>query len=161
MTSSYDLVIHQDQWVRQITIRRCLQYRLELLLNFRQRGIKVRHGSLIPINAREIALDEACGLLRRPTWPSTPRTDFVPTMSQHNNLNLLANCLLHNPLLVRQSLDLSDQVCPVGHTHALGDYLSCFIQYQNRRHSAHAVALRNPTAQFADRVQSDDPCRTL
>ena len=97
----YDLVIDQDQWVRQVTIRRRLQCGLELLLNLGQRGIKVLYRGLIPIDAREKALNEACGLLRRPTWPSTPCTDFVPAMPQYNDLNLLANCLLHHPLLIR------------------------------------------------------------
>ena len=101
MACSYDLIIDQDQRVRQITIRRGLQHSLELLLNLKLSGIKVRYRGPIPINAREVALNKACGLLRRPTWPSTLFTDFVPAVSQYDDLNLLANYLLHNPLLIR------------------------------------------------------------
>jgi hypothetical protein len=100
MTGRYDLVIDQDQRMRKISIRRRLQNGLELCLNLGQRSVIVRYCGLVPIDAREKALDKACGLLRRPTWPSTPCTDFVPAVSQHDDLNLLANSLLHNTLLV-------------------------------------------------------------
>ena len=101
VTRCDNLVIDQNQRVRQIAIRRRLQHGLELLLNFGLRGIKVCYRSLLPIYARKVGLNKACGLLRRPTRPSTLFTDFVPAVSQYDDLNLLCYCLLHNPLLIR------------------------------------------------------------
>ena len=39
----------------------------------------------------KIGLGPACGLLRRPTRPSTPCADFISAVSQHDDLNLFTD----------------------------------------------------------------------
>jgi hypothetical protein len=89
VTGHYELVIDQDKRMGQEPLAGNVQHLAELLLYCGQRGIIIRHANLIPIDAREKGLGLTCGLLRRPSRPSTPHAYFVPAMPEDDDLDLL------------------------------------------------------------------------
>ena len=88
MTGNHELLINQDERVRQVPFASQIQDLAKLFLDRRHRSVIIGHVHLVAIHAREKGLCLSCGLLRRPSRPSTPCAYFVPAMPEDDDLYL-------------------------------------------------------------------------
>ena len=88
MTGHHQLVIDENQRVRQVPFSSQVQHLAKLLLHGRQCGVMVRNLDSIAIDAREKSPCLPRGLLRRPSRPSTSHAYFVLAMPEDDDLYL-------------------------------------------------------------------------
>jgi len=94
ITCHHDAIVDEHQWVRPVALLGLCENVGVLCLDLGCSCVIVLQVDLLSKNAIKIPLDQVRGLLRRPTRASTSATDFVLTVSQDCNLNLLY--FLHN-----------------------------------------------------------------
>jgi len=88
VTGHHELVIDQDERVRQVSFAGSIQNLAILLLDLWQGGVIVRYIDTFAINACEKNFCLSCGLLRRPSRPSTSHAYFVLAMPEDDDLYL-------------------------------------------------------------------------
>lgn len=87
MTGHHRLLVNQNQWIRPGS-RLCLRDNLaKIRADLRFGDIIILDTDTIAINTLDVPLYQLSGLRRRPTRASTTGTDFVPAVSQHDNLH--------------------------------------------------------------------------
>jgi hypothetical protein len=88
VTGHHELVIDQDERVRQVSFAGSIQNLAKLLLDLWQGGVIVRYVDTFAINACKKNLGLPRGLLRRPSRPSTSHAYFVLAMPEDDDLYL-------------------------------------------------------------------------
>jgi len=107
-----DPVVDQHQRVRPVALGRFHENAREFRLDLWRCCIMVVYTNPVPEHPVQVHLNQACGLLRRPSGASALVTDFGSAMSQYSDLNLLC---FHNTLpcvRIGSNLQLSIDAAP-------------------------------------------------
>jgi hypothetical protein len=88
VTGHHQPIVDQDERVRQVPFAGSVQYLAKPLLDLWPGGVIVRYIDTFAINACEVNLCLPCGLLRRPSRPSTSHAYFVLAMPEDDDLYL-------------------------------------------------------------------------
>jgi hypothetical protein len=88
VTGHHELVIDQDKRVRQVPFKSSVQNLAKLFLDLWQGSVIVRYIDTFAINACEKDFCLPCGLLRRPSRPSTSHAHLILTVSEDDDLYL-------------------------------------------------------------------------